>query len=148
MLSFHPETPSKSASIAHRGFTLVEVMIVVAVVSILAAIAYPSYTRYVLRSKRNAVESYLMEVANLEQRYLLDARSYTANLSTDLGTSVPSNLTSSYTVTATVTSTPPGFTLTATPIGAQLADTDCDTITLDQANQKTASGNAGAASCW
>ena len=106
MLSFHPETPSKSASIAHRGFTLVEVMIVVAVVSILAAIAYPSYTRYVLRSKRNAVESYLMEVANLEQRYLLDARSYTANLSTDLGTSVPSNLTSSYTVTATSVADP------------------------------------------
>src|SRR6266536_3766572 len=62
-----------------RGFTLIEVMIVVAIVAILAAIAYPSYIAQVRKGHRAAAQSYLMDLAQREQQYMLDARSYTGN---------------------------------------------------------------------
>jgi type IV pilus assembly protein PilE len=134
----------------HRqnGFTLIELMITVAVVAILAAIAYPSYTSYVTRSKRSAVQGYMLELSNLQQRYLLDARSYAASVSA-LNSSVPSNVSSNYTVATAPKSgtTPPGFTITATPIGGQLTnDTACATLTIDETGKKEASG--GGTSCW
>jgi type IV pilus assembly protein PilE len=133
-----------------RGFTLIELMVTVAIVAILASIAYPSYLRYVIRSNRSAAQGYMLEVTGLQQRYLLDARAYAADLAT-LNSSVPSHVSSNYTVaTARKTGTTlPGFTVTATPIGTQLArDTDCATLTIDEAGVKTASGNNGVAGCW
>jgi type IV pilus assembly protein PilE len=66
-----------------HGFTLIELMIAVAVVGILAAIAYPSYTAYVVRANRSAAASFLFQLANKEAQYMLDARTYTGT-STDL----------------------------------------------------------------
>ncbi|CAN7550404.1 type IV pilin protein [Variovorax paradoxus] len=133
-----------------RGFTLIELMITVAIVAILAAIAYPSYTSYIVRSNRSAVQGYMLEVSSLQQRYLLDARSYAADLAA-LNSSVPSHVSSNYTVTTPLKTgtTLPGFTVTATPIGSQLArDTGCGTLTIDEAGTKTASGSKGVAGCW
>jgi type IV pilus assembly protein PilE len=131
-----------------RGFTLIELMIVVAIVAILAAVAYPSYTSYITRSNRSAVQGYMLEVSNLQQRYLLDARSYAADLTT-LNSPVPSNVSSNYSVvTAPKTGTTvPGFTITATPVGGQLArDTNCAVLKIDESGKKEASG--GGTSCW
>jgi type IV pilus assembly protein PilE len=133
-----------------RGFTLIELMITVAIVAILAAIAYPSYTNYIVRSNRSAAQGYMLELSSLQQRYLLDARTYAANLAT-LNSSVPSHVSSNYTVTTPLKTgtTLPGFTITATPIGSQLArDTACGTLTIDEAGTKTASGSGGVAGCW
>ena len=133
-----------------RGFTLIELMITVAIVGILAAIAYPSYTSYIVRSNRSAAQGYMLELSNLQQRYLLDARAYAANL-TALNSSAPSNVSSNYSVaTALKTGTTlPGFTITATPTGNQLArDTACGTLTIDEAGTKTASGTSGVPGCW
>ena len=133
-----------------RGFTLIEVMVTVAIVAILAAIAYPSYTSYIVRSNRSAAQGYMLELSSLQQRYLLDARTYAANLVT-LNSSVPSHVSSNYTVTTApkTGTTLPGFTVTATPIGSQLArDTACGTLTIDEAGTKTASGSSGVAGCW
>src|SRR5512147_1482905 len=69
-----------------RGFTLLELMIVVVIVGILAAIAYPSYMQYPRRSARAEAQSYLSNVATLQQQYLVDKRSYAPSLSS-LGTS-------------------------------------------------------------
>lgn len=130
------------------GFTLIELMITVAIVAILAAIALPSYTRYIVRSNRAAAQGYMLEVSGLQQRYLLDARAYAADLAT-LNTTAPANVAPNYAV-ATAPNPPasaPGFTVTATPINAQLArDTDCKTLTVDQAGTKTASGTGS--KCW
>lgn len=132
------------------GFTLIEVMITVAIVAILASIAYPSYLRYIIRSNRSAAQGYMLEVTNLQQRYLLDARAYAADLAT-LNSSAPSHVSSNYTVTTApkTGTTLPGFRVTATPIGSQLArDTDCAQLTIDESGAKTASGNNGVAGCW
>jgi len=59
-----------------RGFTLIELMIVVAIIAILASIAYPAYTRYTARSHVSAAQAYMMEMAQREQQYLLDNRGY------------------------------------------------------------------------
>jgi type IV pilus assembly protein PilE len=131
----------------HTGFTLIELMITVAVIAILAAIAYPSYTSYIVRSNRAAAQGYMLEVSGLQQRYLLDARTYAPDLPT-LNTTVPANVAPTYTIATTPTAGPPvGFTVTATPINAQASrDTACGTLTVDQAGTKSASG-AGT-SCW
>ena len=134
----------------HRtpGFTLIELMITVAIVAVLAAVAYPAYTQYIVRSNRAAAQSYLMEMSGLQQRYLLDARSYGA--ASDIGVSVPGNLSSIYSFTTTPASgPPPSFTVTATPQGSQATrDTKCGTMTLNETSAKTASGSGGAAGCW
>lgn len=134
----------------NKGFTLIELMITVAVIGILAAIAYPSFAAYIIRSNRAAAESFLLEVSSRQQRYLLDARSYAANLNT-LQLSTPPEVSKNYTITTapkTVT-TPPGFTATATPTGSQATrDSECGTLTIDEAGTKTASGAKGVAGCW
>ncbi|HKX41944.1 MAG TPA: type IV pilin protein [Burkholderiaceae bacterium] len=133
-----------------RGFTLIELMIVVAVVGILAAIAYPSYVAYIVRSNRSAAQGYMQEVGNRQQRYLLDARKYADDLGS-LQMTAPSNVSPNYSITTApkAATTPPGFTVTATPIGSQLSrDTACGTLTLDEAGAKTATGTSGVAGCW
>ena len=132
------------------GFTLIELMITVAVIAILAAVAYPSYTRYIVRANRAAAQGYMVEVSSLQHRYLLDARSYAADMAT-LNTTVPSNIAANYTIETAPKPNPPplGFTVTATPKNAQLArDTACGTLTIDEAGAKTASGAGGTTQCW
>lgn len=132
-----------------QGFTLIELMVTVAIVGILAALAYPSYSAYVIRSHRAAAESFVQEVSSLQQRYLVDARAYATSIS-ELNTAVPSDVSSSYTVIITSPRTgvtTPSYIITATPINAQLSgDTLCGVLTLDETGAKTASG--GGTSCW
>lgn len=134
-----------------RGFTLLELMITVAVVAILASVAYPSYIQHIVRTHRSAVQSQMYAVANKQEQYLLDQRSYASTLAA-LNMTLPADVASRYTVTvaADMTTTPPSYLVTATPIGAQLAnDTRCGTLTLDHLGVKTKSGtSANVADCW
>lgn len=128
------------------GFTLIEVMITVAIVAILMAVALPSYREHVVRSNRAAVEGFMLEVANRQERYLLDNRSYADSLTT-LGMSVSPEISPNYTVTVTNAGVGLVYTVTATPIGSQAAsDTQCGTLTLNNLGTKTASG--GGDRCW
>ncbi|WP_376790627.1 type IV pilin protein [Cupriavidus sp. Agwp_2] len=130
-----------------RGFTLVELMIAVAIIAILAAVAIPNYSRHVVRSHRAAIESFMLEVSGAQERFLVDNRAYAANLGA-LGMSVPSAQSTRYDVTVTPTAAlPPGYSIVATPKGSQLsADTGCGTLTLTSAGAKSASG--GGTDCW
>jgi type IV pilus assembly protein PilE len=126
-----------------RGFTLIELMITVAVIGILAAIAYPSYQGQIRKSQRADAQSTLMSMAGKQQQFLLDTRSYADTLA-GLNFSVPTSVTKNYNVTIAATNSataPATFTITATPTGGQAADT-CAVLTLDQAGTKTPN------TCW
>ncbi|TMH30963.1 MAG: prepilin-type N-terminal cleavage/methylation domain-containing protein [Betaproteobacteria bacterium] len=114
-----------------RGFTLVEVLIVVAVITILTSVAWPSYSRYVKRGYRAAAQQFMMDISSREEQYLLDARAYTAALDgTGLNlvrqgwtcsATTCSNANYDITVTATA-GPPPGYTINATALGSQVSD--------------------------
>lgn len=125
-------TAKKRAS----GFTLIELLIAVAVIGILAAIAFPSYQSYVIRNNRAAAQSALMDLAQRQQQYLLDNRAYAPDVTT-LNVTLPTKVTQFYGVAiATTAGPPPTFTVTATPTGTQAPD---GTLTIDQAGNKTPS---------
>lgn len=107
-----------------RGFTLLELMITVAVIALLAAIAYPAYTQQLVRSRRAAAQAVLSDLAQREQQYLMDNRSF-ASLPSDLKLPIPPEVQSFYTLQISVSpSLPPSYTATATPIAgtAQASD--------------------------
>lgn len=131
-----PGAPARS----QRGFTLIEAMITVAVIGILAAIAYPSYADYVRRGKRATAQAALMELASKEQTYLLDRRAYSATFS-DLAFTVPTEIASDYTFTVAVTATP-SFTARATP-SAALAAKGEQTLTITDTGVKTPANTSG-----
>lgn len=130
----------------YAGFTLIELMIAVAIVGILAAVAYPSYQDHLRKGRRASAQTFMMDVANRQQQYLLDARNYAAGSAalTTLNLSVPTDVSRFYTITVTpeAPATPPSFTITATPIAgsAQAAD---GALTLDDLGAKTRNGQPG-----
>ena len=142
-------TKTSLAGKSHPGFTLIELMIVVAIVGIVAAIAYPSYIQYVIRSNRSAAESFSLAVANKQEQYILDARQYATSVSA-LNLTTPSEVSRNYAITITgVTTTPPAYTITATPNSTQSSrDSKCKILTINQAGQKTVSGTGTVADCW
>lgn len=128
-----------------------ELMITVAIIGILAAVAFPSYSRYIARANRTAVQSYMYTLSNKQEQYMLDARSYASNV-TALKVTEPKEVTGKYVVTVTsdMTATPPTYLITATPQGSQaVQDAACGTLTLNQVGTKTKSGTgSGVSDCW
>lgn len=125
--------------VMHReqGFTLIELMITVVIVAILAAVAYPSYQNHIIRGNRAAAQQFMLDVAERQAAFLLDARSYAATLGAGgLNVAVPSEVSRHYNVTVAVGAAPPSYTITATPVAGSTQASDA-TLTLDNLGQKT-----------
>jgi len=119
-----------------RAFTLIEMMITVAVIAILASVAYPSYTQHLIKGSRSAAQSYLLELAQRQQLILMTARRYEDTIATLTGGSVPADVAKHYAVTVVATTgAPPTFTLTATPRAGTRQAGD-GVLTIDQAGQR------------
>ncbi len=118
------------------GWTLIEVMIVMAIVGILATIAYNSYSQQIRRSRRAAAEAFMMEVGQRQQQRFLDVRAYAPDMDA-LAITIPTDVSDHYELTIEADAgPPPGYTLTAAPTGAQSHD-HCGDLGLSNNGVKT-----------
>jgi type IV pilus assembly protein PilE len=136
-----------------KGFTLIEVMITVALVAILATIAYPSFRDQLIRARRSDGQIALVQAAAAQERWFTANNSYTNAIGNIGGAGSPEGY---YTLAVTI----PGdagctvgakfycFEVTATPttLGGQNGDSACATIKIDHKGQKTSTG--GGTRCW
>ncbi len=148
-----PDAPLRARAL---GITLLELMAVVMVIGILGIIALPSYRQYVMRAQRTEAKSFLLQVANNQERFYLVNRRY--GTVEELQANVPPLLSAdarsergTYRVTIAVPDPTQGFTATATPApGAAIdmtGDAECTSFSITSQGVRTATGT-NAANCW
>jgi type IV pilus assembly protein PilE len=136
-----------AAAFRARGITLIELMIVVAIISILAAIAYPSYQRYVARTHRNAAAACMSQIAQAMERRYTTTLSYVGDTDGLLGCGDENDLNRFYTIDFVEDSvTASTFTIQAAPTQAQIDhDVGCGTLSLDNTGKRHSDNND---ICW
>jgi len=141
-----------------RGVTLMELMIVVAIISIIAAFAYPSYTQFVTRSKRSVGTGVLLQIADRQQQFFMDNKQYAATLTSlgydddsimldDTGQVVATGSDDRVYNVRISASNIVTYELTATPELMQAKkDTECGALTLTHTGERGHSGTGS--NCW
>lgn len=129
-----------------KGFTLIELMVVVAIVAILASVAIPSYTKYGFRARRADGREMVMRIAAAEERFYTNGNTYTASLSA-LGFSSGLSEKGYYSVVPTIANGGQTYLLTATPQGIQASD-QCTKLKLDNVGARTYNGTVTNGTCW
>jgi type IV pilus assembly protein PilE len=131
-----------------RGFTLIELMIVVVVVAILASIAIPSYRQYVLRTNRTEAKRTLLNVAAAQEKFYLQNNTYAGPSALETappgGLGIGDTTENRHYAVVIGTGDASAFSATATAQGGQTDDSSCASFTINQAGVKTATN----ADCW
>ncbi len=132
-----------------RGFTLIELMIVIVIIGILFAIALPSYQASVLRGHRADAQGILMDISAREERFMAQNNTYTTDISAATGLNMGTTTSNNGYYNLSVAACGGGsiatcYLLTATATGGQATDTDCATITLSS----TGVTSGTTANCW
>jgi type IV pilus assembly protein PilE len=148
--------PQLLGSRKHRsfGFSLLELLVTVAVISILATIAVTSYSSQVQKSRRTEAKSALLDLAGREERLFSTTNSYSSDeaflgYATAAGTPMTNMpFGNGYYQLTAVAPTASTYTLTANPVGPQAGDTACGSFSVNQLGVQTVSGTSTAAICW
>jgi type IV pilus assembly protein PilE len=137
----------RSTKNGNAGFTLIELMVVAAIIAILMAIAIPSYRRYVVRSNRVDAQRALMDLAARQERAFYSKNQY-VDLATLGGNSSVAG--PNYSVSVVASSSSTAYTLTASAVGKQkTSDAQCQTITVSNTGAQGSSGTtANDPACW
>lgn len=132
-----------------RGFTLMEVMIVVGIIGVLMAVALPSYRESVLQGRRAEGRAYAMQVATAQERFFTMANTYTTSLADLKLNAYSGSSASSSAYTIDVTAGPGGigssFVVTATPVEN---DPKCAALSLTETGQRLFNGTGTEKDCW
>lgn len=140
----------------NSGFTIVEVLITVAIIAIIAAVALPSYQQYLIKTRRVDAANALLKIHAEQEKYYFENNTYmsdavfrTQNTARSWLPDYPTTSSSYYTIAIAANggTLQDGFVATATPTGIQANDTDCTSISLNSNGQRTATG-ADVDDCW
>jgi type IV pilus assembly protein PilE len=142
-----------------RGFTLVELMIAVAIVAILAAIALPSYREQIAKSRRADAQAVLLQASQFMERWYTEHNRYDFARDGTTAVSLPANLsrapqdgTKYYEIsldTGANAVARNAYTLKAVPVtGAAMENDKCGSMTLNNQSTKGVTGTAGVDTCW
>lgn len=132
-----------------QGFTLTELITTVAILALLAAVAIPSYTKQIRKTRRADAKAALLELSQRQETYYSDWNRYTATIA-NLGWGSGNVSKEGFYTLSIPSANTRTFTVTATATGTQLKDTDCKVFQITNTGQKTSenSGGTPTTECW